>query len=397
MQSSLSFDLILLALQSINNSDLDSLSVLLEKFPIEVLDVERSDALLAQFLNTAARERKEKEALLVYQRWERTYPSQEISFFATLFRNNLFEDYTYKFLANTFKETSFLEVVSDLSKGDSNEDLIRTLDNVFQAYGEQNKDRLDIALAEADSSGNSVMYNYLYEKALPLQEVAPKPEWVNTDEGKYGSDLPTSEQLEEEAADILNRVAAEDIPLPRTETLVDFLVAGMEADGIAIDNIEEARNVLRASIVQLTPEQLNDLTKGRIEEALKTENLNTLQTNTELFRILGPSNPQIGAGMEDFLTSQDRMFTCSLYDYDEDEDETEDWFLGYCLVCSRKIENYWYAVRAPHSQGGWSGCYCSFEHTRQDLLNRDQPRLSDVAILDLVEIKTKQTGIQDRI
>lgn len=391
--SSLSLDLILLALQAVNNSDLDSLSVLLNKFPLEVLDVDRSDALLAQFLNTAAREKKEKEALVIYERWERTYPSQEISFFATLFRNNLFEDYTYKFLANTFKDTSFLEVVSDLSKGDSSEDLIRVMDNVFIAYGEQNKERLDIALAEADSSGNFVIYNYLHDKLLPLQETAPKPEWVNN---TY-QELPTSEQLEEEAASILDMVATEEIPLPDTDALVDFMVAGMEADGISIDNIEEARNVLRASLAQLSPEQINDLTRGRVEEALKTENLNSLQNNEQLFRILGPSNPQIGATMEDFLTSQDRMFTCSLYDYDEDEDETEDWFLGHCLVCSRKIENYWYAVRAPHTQGGWSGCYCSFEHARQDLLNRDEPRLSDVAILDLVEIKTKQTGIQDRI
>nr|WIL04559.1 hypothetical protein Cduv_79 [Cedratvirus duvanny] len=393
MQSSLSFDLIVLALQSINNSDLDSLTVLLEKFPIEVLDVERSDALLAQFLNTAAREKKEKEALLIYQRWEKTYPSQEISFFATLFKNNLFEDYTYKFLANTFQETCFLEVVSDLCRGDSNENLIRTMDNVFLAYGEQNKDRLDIALAEANSTGNFIIYNYLYDKALPLQTVAPKPDWVNNNDGEA---LPSSEQLEEEAENILNQAAAEEIPLPNTNTLVDFMVAGMEEDGISIDDIEQAKNVLRASIAQLSPEQLNDLTRGRIDEALKTENLNRLQDNTQLFRILGPSNPQIGASKEDFLTSQDRMFTCSLYDYDEEEDETEDWFVGYCLVCSRKIENYWYAVRAPHTQGGWSGCYCSFEHTREDLLNKDQPRLSDVAILDLVEIKTKQTGIQDR-
>ncbi len=184
--------------------------------------------------------------------------------------------------------------------------------------------------------------------------------------------------------------------MPDEETLIGYLTDGMANAGLSFENIEEARSALRGILTQLSPEEIQELIGDRIGEVLKTGNLSTLQNNETLFRILGPSNPQINSTAPDFLDAQDRMFTCNLYDYDEDEDEYEPWFTGNCLTCMKKIEEYWYAIRLPRSQGGWSGCYCTFQCARQDLLNEEIPKLPDIAILDIVEKKIHEKGIQDR-
>src|SRR5690606_1333137 len=51
-----------------------------------------------------------------------------------------------------------------------------------------------------------------------------------------------------------------------------------------------------------------------------------------------------------------RMLTCPCLD-------GYDWFEGYCLHCFYRIEHISYALRIPHLEGSWQGCYCSFECT----------------------------------
>lgn len=49
-----------------------------------------------------------------------------------------------------------------------------------------------------------------------------------------------------------------------------------------------------------------------------------------------------------------RMLTCPCLD-------GVDWFVGYCLHCFYRIEYISYALRIPHLEGSWHGCYCSFD------------------------------------
>lgn len=387
---------ILLALQAITNQDLELLQDLLQKFPIQTLDIERSNLLLAQLLDACKNYNRTEACRIIVARWEETYPNQDIDFFTTLFQNTLLDKDTYAFLAKSFPEYSILSVISDLARGDSSENLLRVLDNVFYAFGEQSPERLDIMRIEADSTGNFVLYNYLTNKLLPFQEEVEKPEWVKN----FRKSLPTSQELEEEADEILTKAAEEGKETRKedysVETLVDYLTNGMAREGLSFENIEEGRLALRGLIPHLSQEELNSLLGGRVEETFIKGNLSLLQENLELFRILGPSNPQINAGVEDFLNGQDRMFTCSIYDYDEEEDEFFPWFTGNCLTCMKRIPYYWYALRLPQASGGWSGCYCSFNCAREGLLNEEIPRIPNIAILDLVEAKILEKGIQER-
>lgn len=387
-----SFDTILLALEAITSQDEKLLQEILQKFPLQVLDVERSDLLLSQLLNACKNYNRKELCRLIVSRWEETFPNQEMDFFSVLFKNTLLDEDTYAFLAHSFPEYSILSVVSDLCKDDSSDNLIRVMDNVFNAFGEQTPERLDVMRLEADSTGNFVIYNYITDKLLPQLEEAEIPYWVKN----FRKTVPSTEELEEEANDILTKTLEEgkqiDPEKYSVETLIDYLTNGMAREGLSFENIEEGRLALRGLIPTLSKEELKEL----VGDNLVKGNLSLLQDNLDLFRILGPSNPQINAGSEDFLNGVDRMFTCSLYDYDDEDDEFFPWFTGNCLICLKRIRYYWHALRLARAEGGWTGCYCNFECAEKGLLNEEIPRTPDIAIFNLVKRNIVEKGIQDR-
>lgn len=400
MDPSLSLPSLILALKSIENGDIETLNEVLNRLPIETLSVEASDSLLAQMMNSASSSFRHEAGKVIFERWAKTYPPQQIDFFSTLFKNNLFNDDTFTFLAKTFQETSYLTVMTDLCRDDSNENLVRTCKNVIQAYGEQPASIYDLIRVEADTSGNFVIYNFMVTKLLPSRPYADKPEWVKDFRLDTSVPLPHSDDLNEQAQQILLREYSAETEIPDTETLIGYLTDGMAHAGISFTNIEEVRQTLRGILPNLSSSQTRDLLTeslgDRVDEVLRDGRLSTLQDNTTLFRILGPSNPILNSKAEDFLRGDDRMFLCALYDYDEEEEEIQPWFTGNCSVCMRRIAHYWYAVRVPKPQGGWAGCYCSWEHAREDVFNRETPDVAGIAILDVVEPRVIDVGIQDR-
>lgn len=56
-----------------------------------------------------------------------------------------------------------------------------------------------------------------------------------------------------------------------------------------------------------------------------------------------------------------RMFTCNCCDI---VDDGGDWFIGRCIKCLKIISEPYHALRMPLENGGWCGCYCSFDCLR---------------------------------
>lgn len=75
----------------------------------------------------------------------------------------------------------------------------------------------------------------------------------------------------------------------------------------------------------------------------------------------GPCNPMrdgykcLGCNSSDIGC---RMLTCHCLAYDSDE---EDWYTESCSFCDSSIDRREDAKRAPLPEGGWLGCYCSWE------------------------------------
>lgn len=113
----------------------------------------------------------------------------------------------------------------------------------------------------------------------------------------------------------------------------------------------------------------------------------------DLFRLYGPSN--VLTYGEDYEEIEDdpnskcqdcRMLRCTCLQ--EDEADTENWF-GKCGICENTIRDISWAVRAPHKNGGWYGCYCSFDCAQHDVdednldnFNRMKSQILTFGIMD---------------
>lgn len=95
-----------------------------------------------------------------------------------------------------------------------------------------------------------------------------------------------------------------------------------------------------------------------------------------------------------------RMLTCNEFHEDVDifeEDYYEkvpDWFTGVCDYCFNTIRKRHYACRYPFKNGGFCGCYCSWECVRDDT---DANKYIELKLIDIFEEAVNKIGIQDRV
>lgn len=120
-------------------------------------------------------------------------------------------------------------------------------------------------------------------------------------------------------------------------------------------------------------------------------------------RVWGPKNSILG---KDCVSGPDgkgpcRMLQCECLDLDEAENnevyqnEGEiSWFTGKCDSCGKHILDASHALRFPHKDGGWTGCYCSF-----DCMISDPPtnlRKEESILISIMKTTIDKYGIMDR-
>lgn len=84
---------------------------------------------------------------------------------------------------------------------------------------------------------------------------------------------------------------------------------------------------------------------------------------------------------------------CREYDYNDDTIVEKNWFTGLCNYCMLGIRNKSHAVRFPVENGGWKGCYCSFECMKEALSYIDDKANFR---LDIMKEVLLADGIMDR-
>lgn len=142
------------------------------------------------------------------------------------------------------------------------------------------------------------------------------------------------------------------------ELMENKIIQERFGDGDVIENIVNAFNDTKV-------EGKEDLVRIMNESLL----IDKMRNDEDFFRLLGPVNPGIGAeGTVCELFGGCRMFTCRCYvetdtaDFPDDELDV-DWFTGKCDYCDVKISRRCDALRMLVIDRGWSGCYCSIDHT----------------------------------
>ena len=381
--------------KSIINGNNQILAAVLGRMPLSSLPVEMSDTLLNAFLSIAAQHNQPSAIEPILKAWEQVYPTLEnASFYSKMFLKPVFNVVMLKFLAINLTGQAFQTVIDDLISYDASENLTYALERVFDVYGKQTRLRLQNMSSSAESRGNLLVYGFLQEKMEETNEFAPIPNWVKNFTGSVG--LPKESQTKPP------KYVPPKYQVLNPEDAVNLILTNFSSFGQTFDQdeLDRIKDVFRA-------EYMTTNVFGRAEmlrESLDMLTLADLQTDIQLFRILGPVCLFLHPSPEQLEFGGSRMFLATEFDYDEDDGDDNvpaDWFDGHCEHCHLRIRRRWHAVRRPMESGGWKGCFCSFLCCRKDLYDVEtQMGFENIAVrtmIDAIEEQMKDIGIQDRV
>jgi hypothetical protein len=399
-------DTIAITVESIKNDNLTVLDDVLRVMPIEKLKDTNQENLLSTFLALCAENDRKDAAKLILERWDVVYPDNDkIPILPRLFINNKFDIFILSFLVSIFNDVTFVEIMDDLSEWDVSPNVVTACSKADQIFGPQPLKTYELVRDNAIEHKNYVVEDYMIDKILEIAPFSPKPEYVKNYIGEhfeiYKNKLPTEKELEGLAErESKKETDLEGIILPSDDEAVEMLTQGLTRNGISIEEIDEAKKLLKEEISK-SEERKREL----LLPIIKNDKEQNLDSDRLLYWIFGPSNPLIAQNLTLNTPSAKyggcRMFLTDLFDYDEEFGYVADWFTGNCEKCLLRIKHRWYAVRLPRVHGGWEGCFCSWKCVKERLndieTDQMQPEILRHQLIEAFETKTNQVGIQDRI
>jgi hypothetical protein len=310
-------------------------------------------------------------------------------------------DEVYKFVAAANTEPSsncawhFFKLLDYGAEPGTN----HAMEKLIIAYGEQSLsfyDDIYDAIQKRDvMTGfiNAEVAAFCLRKIKELSDVVEKPSYL----------IPspyTDKELEVRASKIRAPVAM----TPSVTNSTNMIMKDLEIRGSVFER--EKETVYNNVFSDLSRMSREDYTKKMLRY-VETLNQADLQTNTELFKIYGPSFPEMGmsalaANSSDVCLKFGgcRMLLCvghtprtDLEDVGEGDD-SPDWFTGYCRWCNGKIAARHHAIRLPLPYGGWdTDSYCSRKCAKYDIM---EPDYIQEKLLDRLVDKIDAIGIYDR-
>ena len=394
---------------AIDNRQVSKLTKLLKLIPIDSMVKESSDQILYSLLVRAGQNSAYEFVEVIFDSWRRVHPPEEDqTLFTTLFYNLLFDVHVLRFCAVAMRLTTYAEIASSLIlRGDVGNICMTALMRLDKVYGERGHLTYQ-QLYDMAKDINPAAENYLSDKLRQTAEYAPIPEYVRTfldDDGSLDVDngipiivtddteLPVESDLE------VDDPPPVQFDIPSIAEMVEELTAGMGVDGKTEQDINAMKDIWRATLATATLADKIEL----IRPIREIEAGASRQYDRTLFRLFGPANPFVNSDVEALKFGGARMFTDMTFEYDPEEFKYDDWFVGACIMCNKRIRRRWHAVRIPKPLGGWKGCFCNFDCGRQAIVERvnegDEKGVDVLTdfMMDKFEEQLYTFGIQDRI
>ncbi len=372
----------------ISNGDNELLGKLLSQMRLNKLSADKADSLLLILIESARVHNRVNVVSTIMDSWSAVYPDIEnIPFYSYLYTNYRFKGDTMRFIAKAYPTITYLEVMSDLTKGDDSDATTEACLKLDYVYGPQALKTYQFLLKLAEKRGpgdidsNVAIYNHMASKIKEIGEYADIPKWVNN-------------KLEE-VPSVLDLKPPKDEPkftLPSDDEIVDLIVENLSKAGLAFAQIDQQETGVRKMLSTMVKAEKMEIVKPILEYGYNSAK----QGDEYLFRVLGPAN--LGTESSNANYGGDRMFTCDLYDYDEEDDIVIDWFTGACDVCFKRIRERWHAVRMPRpgTGGGWRGQYCTWKCCRDAVVELDDVEILTFSMIDIYEKYMNDIGIQER-
>lgn len=215
---------------------------------------------------------------------------------------------------------------------------------------------------------------YRYKQQAPL---APTPSWISD----YHLEIEKVPRIRGYFREEISR----EMMIYNLMMRQDIILSTQEGELVA----EEREKILRKFVYQVSEEDWDEFTKSL---QVNEEEILDIRMNLDVFRAYGPVNARQGTDYSHLNDNQGEPDRDKIYGGERMFTE-KDWFTGNCFICLRRIRSYHHALRRPYVQGGWSGCFCSFECLRKTIDQEDEILHG---IVTMIEKDILSYGIQDR-
>lgn len=357
-------------IKSINAYDNFTAKLILEELPIEKLSDKKSEDLLYILFKTSQAVDNKEMVKIILSQWERIYPTGQYTTFSSLiFSYDSFDVSLLKFVMDSVKGKSFVEIIEELYHYGDSDEIIKACIKVLETFGEQPWGHWIILiemLRYKEDSPN--VLNFCLENSKSVAPEIEKPHRII-----HQKNLKTTKELVDET---LKDLKIKDLSEKQMYEKIKKYFDKYELPIESIKNIKLDKEEFKNDMMNI----INSL---------------EIQNNKPLFKVLGPDHPNtIVDNKTDFTNVKNRMFIFNKYDATEDNIELVFWFTGNCQRCMFKIPYYHWAVRFPMMYGGWKGCFCSWKCVRESIPDEDEALIN--RYIDFYEAEMKKIGIFDR-
>ena len=347
---------------AIYNDDTNKLTHLLNTLQYSRYSFDFLDALLATFINYCVEYNSNNSIETILDIWSAYIDiiTGQLDHLTSLFINERVSDDALKMIVKKYYYTKPIEYyIENLIQHESTPNTLLAVNKLADLFAPVNNNvwqylyNLSIYRYESHGITNELVESFIKEKLNETGPMIIKPKWIiNT-----FNTLSTHNDL---ISKLYNKYNIPNIfPIFSSFNAMKIIPRPRES----MDQLKELYN-------QSNEKEKINLLKPYLLSLYRL----TLNQNPNIFKVVGPANIMVDAD----LSLDDpccyyggcRMFTC--HDYVElpnDIDEFSEiniygfisWFKGACDFCNNGIPYMHYAVRKPVYNGGWIGCYCSWE------------------------------------
>lgn len=388
------------------NNDIDKISALMLKIPLEQMDDTASDKLLIYILNNCFLGDASDVALYIINRFNELTPDsdKELSLFTRLFTMRTLDDRVLSWIIPNMETECYEFVINELITYDATNTLLPTYQRATKLYSGTDNDTYQRLYTYALDQDNNIAAGYLKVLMAETNEFAPIPNWVYN----FGEDLSINlkeyvyeynPDLLPKARDVLSRlpeIKFEEFKLPTKEESINLLTEGLATSGLSQTEIETSKELLSKEFDSFDDEAKMKL----LQPVIESLDIFELKGNVDLFRILGPVNPHYDSDLSlDHICYKYggcRLQTCTCFEFSDDENDipAEDWFTGVCQECNLRLRSRAHALRKPLPFGGWIGCFCSAECIRESIVI---PNILSNLMIDRIVNQLATYKIQDKL
>lgn len=360
-----------------NNNDSTHIIDLIDNtFTLNQYSQKTSFILLNKLLNHCVEHNRNKLGTEIIQYWEAIDPISDTGIAEMMIdicRSRIFNIDTIRKVKP--KEYSTFQMLMDLSKRE-NEPYISAdaAPRIIEIFGTITSNEIYTLYEYARDHGATYLSIWLWNHYVKLSDAAPIPKFIK--------DFKSYTKEEQE---LMKSMSLKPLLKPR-----DLQRVYEESNNYKIDE-----SLLSSLGIRDHESENEPLTEEQQKTLFKKMHYSLVDDNDKIslvaFARYGPLNPFLN--QEHSSMDSGRMRLSNMYDFDPDTESREDWYEGHCWQTGDRILHREYAVRIPMPNGGWWGCFASWNAAYKYIQEHDQSNAMSMLLINYFEQQSHEYGL----